>query len=109
LDLDITFDGKRNVPVKTDVVSIDPKIGLEFAYDDFIFLRAGLGNIQSVKNIDASTSTTAQPNIGVGLRLKNVSIDYALTNIGNTSESLYSNVFSIRLSIFKQKTASVTK
>ncbi len=109
LDLDITFDGKRNVPVKTDVVSIDPKIGLEFAYDDFIFLRAGLGNIQSVKNIDASTSTTAQPNIGLGLRLKNVSIDYALTNIGNTSESLYSNVFSIRLSIFRQKDAAAKK
>lgn len=109
LDFDITFDGKRNVPVKTDVMSIDPKIGVEFAYEDFIFLRAGLGNIQSVKNIDASTSTTAQPNIGVGLRLKNVSIDYALTNIGNTSESLYSNVFSIRLSIFKQTSTKNTK
>ena len=106
LDLDLTFDGKRNVPVKTDVLSIDPKIGLEFGYDDFIFLRAGLGNIQTVKNIDASTSTTAQPNIGIGLRLKNVTIDYALTNIGNTSESLYSNVFSLRLNIFKQHGAA---
>jgi len=108
LDLDITFDGKRNVPVKTDVVSIDPKIGLEFGYDDFIFLRAGLGNIQTIKNIDASTSTSMQPNIGVGLRLKNVTIDYALTNIGNTAESLYSNVFSIRFAIFK-KQGSVKK
>ncbi|MBL7924116.1 MAG: PorV/PorQ family protein [Bacteroidia bacterium] len=105
LDLDLTFDGKRNVPVKTDVLSIDPKLGLEFGYDDFIFLRAGLGNIQTVKNIDASTSTTAQPNIGIGLRLKNVTIDYALTNIGNTSESLYSNVFSLRLNIIKKASA----
>ena len=37
LDLDLTFDGKRNVPVKTDVLSIDPKLGLELAYDDFIY------------------------------------------------------------------------
>lgn len=109
IDLDITFDGKRNVPVKTDVMSIDPKVGVEFGYDDFIFLRAGLGNIQTIKNIDASTSTTAQPNIGIGLRLKNVTIDYALTNIGNTSESLYSNVFSLRLNIVKKEGSSSKK
>jgi len=109
LDLDITFDGKRNVPVKTNVMSIDPKVGVEFGYDDFIFLRAGLGNIQTIKNIDASTSTTAQPNIGIGLRLKNVTIDYALTNIGNTSESLYSNVFSLRLNIVRKETSTSGK
>ena len=109
LDLDITFDGKRNVPVKTDLMSIDPKIGVEFGYDDFIFLRAGLGNIQTIKNIDASTSTTAQPNIGIGLRLRNVIIDYALTNIGNSSESLYSNVFSLRLNIVRKEGSSSKK
>lgn len=109
LDLDITFDGKRNVPVKTNVMSIDPKIGVEFGYDDFIFLRAGLGNIQTIKNIDASTSTTAQPNIGIGLRLRNVIIDYALTNIGNSSESLYSNVFSLRLNIVRKEGSSSKK
>lgn len=106
LDLDVTFDGKRNVPIKTDVVSIDPKVGLEFGYDNFIFLRGGIGNIQTIRNIDASTSTSIQPNIGLGLRLKNVMIDYALTNIGNTSQSLYSNVFSLRLAIFRQKDAA---
>ena len=109
LDLDITFDGKRNVPVKTNVMSIDPKIGVEFGYDDFIFLRAGLGNIQTIKNIDASTSTTAQPNIGIGLRLRNVIIVYALTNIGNSSESLYSNVFSLRLNIVRKEGSSSKK
>jgi hypothetical protein len=109
IDLDITFDGKRNVPVKTDAMSIDPKIGVEFGYDDFIFLRAGLGNIQTIKNIDASTSTTAQPNIGIGLRLRNVIIDYALTNIGNSSESLYSNVFSLRLNIVRKEGSSSKK
>ncbi|CAN5383408.1 PorV/PorQ family protein [soil metagenome] len=103
MDLDVTFDGKRNVPIKSDPISIDPKFGLEFAYEDFIYLRAGLGNIQTVKNTDLSTSTTVQPNMGVGLRLKNVTIDYALTNIGNSAQTLYSNVFSLRLNIFRQK------
>ena len=31
VDLDFTFDGKRNVPIKSDVVSIDPKGGLELS------------------------------------------------------------------------------
>jgi hypothetical protein len=106
LDLDITFDGKRNVPVKTDVLSIDPKVGVEFGYDDFIFLRGGVGNIQQIKNIDQSTSTSVQPNIGLGIRLKNITIDYALTNIGSNASSLYSNIFSLRLNIIKQKAAS---
>jgi hypothetical protein len=103
LDLDLTFDGKRNVPIKTNVLSIDPKVGFEFGYDDFIFLRTGIQNIQQVKNIDQSTSTTVQPNLGVGIKLNNISIDYALTNIGGGSESLYSNVFSLRFNINKQK------
>jgi hypothetical protein len=106
LDVDVTFDGKRNVVIKSDPVSIDPKLGLEFGYDDFIFLRGGMGNIQEVKNIDQSTSTTIQPNIGLGLRLKNLFIDYALTNIGHSSGELYSNVFSLKLIINKQKAAA---
>lgn len=108
IDLDLTFDGKRNVPIKSDVLSIDPKFGVEFGYDDFIFLRGGIGNIQQVKNTDNSTSTTVQPNMGLGIRLKNVTIDYALTNIGSVSQSLYSNVFSLRLNIIRQKPVATT-
>jgi hypothetical protein len=102
LDLDITFDGKRNVPIKTDVVSIDPKFGVEFGYDNFIFLRAGVGNIQEVQNTDNTSNATAQPNMGLGVKFRNISIDYALTNIGGGTTSLYSNVFSLRLNIVKQ-------
>lgn len=101
MDLDVTFDGKRNVPIKTDVVSIDPKLGVEFGYDNFIFLRAGLGNIQKVHNTDNTNSTTAQPNLGVGVNFRNISIDYALTNIGGGTTGLYSNVFSLRLNIVR--------
>lgn len=108
LDLDITFDGKRNVPVKTDLVSIDPKMGVEFAYDQFIFLRGGISNIQQERDINNSTTTKVQPNIGVGLKLKNLSVDYALTNLGSGSNSLYSNVFSLRLDITRHKKASST-
>jgi hypothetical protein len=107
VDLDFTFDGKRNVPIKSDVVSIDPRGGLELAYDDFIFLRGGVANIQTVQNIDASTSTIAQPSIGAGIKIKNVTIDYALTNFTGAAGTLYSNIFSLKLN-FIRKTSSGT-
>jgi len=106
-NIDITFDGKRNVVIKSDPMSIDPKAGVEFGYDGFIFVRGGFNNIQQIKNIDQSTSTSVQPNIGVGLRLKSLFIDYALTNIGGGATDLYSNVFSLKLNINKQKNVAV--
>jgi hypothetical protein len=102
LDADITFDGKRNVPVSSDILSIDPHFGMEFGYSNFIFLRGGVQNIQKVKDVDGGTSTIVQPNVGVGVKLGRLSIDYALTNIGS-GVIPYSNVFSLRLEITKRK------
>lgn len=102
LDLDITTDGKRNVLVSAAPFSIDPHAGLEAGYKNTIFLRAGVGNLQRVSNIDGTQSMTAQPNIGVGLNFKSVSIDYALTNLGSLSSSLYANVFSVRIAIHEK-------
>jgi hypothetical protein len=97
LDFDITFDGKRNVPIRTSLVSIDPHVGLELDYRQLVFVRAGAGSIQQLKNFDQSTYTTFQPNFGLGFRISKFSVDYALTNIGNQAEALYSNIFSVKL------------
>ncbi|MCC7232383.1 MAG: PorV/PorQ family protein [Bacteroidia bacterium] len=100
LNTDMTFDGKRNVMISSDPVSVDPHIGIEISYADFIFLRGGIQNIQQVKNMDGTKSTVIQPNMGLGIRLGKLTIDYALTNIGS-QETLYSNVFSLKLDINK--------
>jgi hypothetical protein len=102
VNADATFDGKRNTLVSSDMTSIDPHLGIEAGYSKMIFLRAGVQNIQKVKNMDGSKSTIVQPNIGIGLKLGKLSIDYALTNIGS-QQILYSNVFSLRLEINKRK------
>jgi hypothetical protein len=99
IDLDCTFDGKRNTLISTGVVSIDPRIGVEAAYKQIIFLRGGIGNFQHVTDIDSTRSLTVQPNIGVGIKIKSVTIDYALTNLGDLSGSLYSHVFSLRVAL----------
>lgn len=103
LNLDVTFDGKRNVVIQGDPISIEPHLGLELGYSDFIFLRGGVGNIQEIKDFDGSKSTSMQLNFGLGVKIRNVSIDYALTNIGAVGETLYSNVFSLRFGLFKQE------
>jgi hypothetical protein len=102
LDLDMTFDGKRNTLIKTDVFSIDPKLGVEFGFKDIVYVRGGIGNIQEITDFGDQSSISVQPNFGVGVKIKQmVSIDYALTNIGDSY--FYSNVFSIRVDLNRKQ------
>ncbi len=101
-DLVTTFDGKRNTLIKSDPVSVDPALGLELGYKKTAFLRLGVGDYQQIKDFDGSKYSSFQPNFGVGARLNNVQIDYALTDIGNQAESLYSHVFSISIRFDKK-------
>ncbi len=98
-----TFDGKRNTVIKTDLWSLEPAFGAEVGYKGFVFLRAGLGNIQKELN-DKGTQqiTTVQPNFGVGVKYKIFSLDYALTDIGDRSTALYSNIFSLKIDLNKK-------
>ncbi len=107
LDMDVTFDGQRNVLISNNPVSVDPHLGVEFGYDNFIFLRAGVGSIQKVMDFDG-VSRIYQPSMGIGIKIKNLTIDYALTNINGlgsnnsaTDAGLYSNVFSLKLDFYK--------
>ena len=52
---------------------------------------------QNVTQLDGSDSVGFQPNIGVGFKYKGIQVDYALTDIGDQSAALYSNVFSLKL------------
>ncbi|MEN8226306.1 MAG: PorV/PorQ family protein [Bacteroidota bacterium] len=97
-DLDFTFDGKRNTLIKSNPISIDPKLGVEFSFKDIVFVRGGIRNIQEETDFGDQKSITVEPNFGVGVRIKKmISIDYALTNIGDSY--LYSNVFSLRIDL----------
>lgn len=100
VDLDATFDGKRNTVVRTNLVSLDPRMGVEVGYRNLAFLRGGAGNVQRIKNFDASYYTSFSPSFGVGVFLNEiVYIDYALTDIGSISETPYSHVFSVKVGL----------
>jgi hypothetical protein len=94
---------ETNDLINSNIVSIDPALGLEYDYTDLVFIRAGVGNFQNVTQIDNTKKVGFQPNIGLGFRYKGIQIDYALTDLGDQSAALYSNIFSLKvdLSIFK--------
>jgi hypothetical protein len=98
IDADITFDGKKHTLVGTRFMNIDPHLGVEFNYGKIIYLRLGIGNVQLIPDFDKNKSFDFQPALGLGVRLKNFVIDYALTDPGNQSIALYSNVFSLAYS-----------
>jgi len=102
VDLENTFDGKRNTLIKSDFVSIDPRVGIELGYASIVFVRAGISNIQYVTDISDEQQVSIQPNIGIGLRIKSLTLDYALTDIGDNSVALYSNIFSLKFDLFKK-------
>ncbi|MEM1135326.1 MAG: hypothetical protein AAGI07_05755 [Bacteroidota bacterium] len=104
--LDITFDGKRNTLIKSELFSADPRAGVELGYKEVVFIRGGVGNFQQVKDFNGSFSYTFQPNFGVGIKIKKISIDYALTDIGDQSAALYSNIFSVKVAMGKSKYAT---
>ncbi len=96
VDLNFRF-AETNDVISTSFASITPSLGLEFAYIDMVYVRGGVGNFQNIKQLDGGESVGFQPNIGVGFRYKGIQVDYALTDIGDQSAALYSNVFSLKL------------
>lgn len=102
LDMDITTDGKRNVLVRTNVFSLDPHVGVELSYNNMIFVRGGITNIQDETDEQNKKIKTFQPTIGVGIKIKAITLDYALTEVGDNSIALKSNVFSLKFDINKK-------
>lgn len=96
VDLNMRF-AQTNDIISNSNFSITPAVGFEFGYLDMVFARAGVGNFQNELQLDGGENVSFQPNIGVGFKYKGIQIDYALTDIGDQSTALYSNVFSVKV------------
>jgi hypothetical protein len=107
MNLDITADGKRygNL-INLNPLSIDPKLGLEFGYNNKFYVRGGVGNFQRVLDDNDTTNTSKrtmfQPAIGLGLKIKNMAIDYSFSSLNVQNSPLYSHFVSLRLNINKK-------
>ncbi len=96
IDINVRF-AQTNDLVSNTFASFSPAAGIEFGYIDMVFVRAGVGNFQNITQLDGNNSLGFQPNIGIGFKYKGIQIDYALTDLGDQSAALYSNIFSITL------------
>ncbi len=105
VNMDLTFDGKRNVLISTQPMSIDPRMGLELGYKETLYGRLGVYNFQqALKDGDLTNLKKVwiyQPSLGVGFKVKNVDIDYAFTNLANQSNPLYTHIFSLKLNLIR--------
>lgn len=97
-NLNMRFEQTNDI-FSTSVVSIDPAVGFELGYTDLVFLRAGVGNFQNIEQIDGTEKVGFQPNIGLGFKYRGIQIDYALTDLGDQSAALYSNIFSVKVDL----------
>lgn len=97
-ELDLNFNLREgNELVSAAGLSFSPAAGIEIGYDEMVFLRAGVNNFQRIENFDGDQEFQFQPNIGLGFKYNGISIDYALTDIGDQSIALYSNIFSVKI------------
>lgn len=102
-DLDMTFDGKRNTVIRSKAVSVDPHGGIELDYKEKVFLRMGINNIQQLTDFDRTQYWNVQPNLGLGFIIRQIKIDYALTDVGDQSDALFSHVFSVNINFNVEK------
>lgn len=96
LDMHFNLDGQRPVLLSFGFTGIDPYLGSEWIYKEWLSLRMGVGQFQWITGLEAKRSLIMQPALGLGVRFKNIHLDYALTDIGDLSVAQYSNLISLR-------------
>ncbi len=105
-NLNLSTNGQKAGIFSGESLSLDPTFGVEVGINNKVFVRAGIGNIQKIVNSTNTQNTdlSLQPNIGLGLNLGRINIDYALTNIGDATDVLVSHIFSIKLDFISNRT-----
>lgn len=102
LDMIVTTDGQRNTLISGDPFSLDPAFGMEGSYDEFIFIRAGVSQFQQILDFDGTENIDSRPSLGLGVKLGQLNIDYAYTDLGD-DRATFSHVVSAKLAIRPQR------
>ncbi|MCB0736906.1 MAG: PorV/PorQ family protein [Bacteroidetes bacterium] len=98
------FGFQQNSFISSNIVNIDPSLGLEIGFRNVLFARAGLGNVQTQTYFDPNGNTermSVQPNAGLGLKISALTVDYAFSDLSNQSVVPYSHIISIRFDLGK--------
>ncbi len=93
-DINLRF-AQTNDIINNESFSFSPSVGFELNFQKIAYLRGGVNNFQNEQQFDGSSRLAFQPSFGLGFSYRGISIDYALTDIGDQSIALASNIFSI--------------
>lgn len=98
-NLNLTTDGQRNVLLSANPISVDPVLGIEANYNNSVFLRLGANNVQRETDLVGNEFWAFHPNAGVGVKLGKLYVDYAFTNVGESSNNTFSHIVSLKLDL----------
>jgi len=95
VNIDINTDGQRNVLL----AYADPHLGFEAIFNKMNFVRAGVNNLQFASNALGEEALLLQPSGGVGIKVADLQIDYALSHFGDSENSIFSHIVSLAFDI----------
>ncbi len=102
INADLTFDGQRNVWISSSYFNVDPRMGLEVGYKKIVYLRGGITNFQNEIDIDGNKNLSFMPSVGAGIKINQLTVDYAIANSGSNSSLPHSNIISVKIGFNKK-------
>lgn len=84
IDTDLLFENRRTYYINVGAMSIEPHIGAEVSYKNIISLRTGVTDFVT----DPIGGFKVAPTFGLGLQIKNFSLDYGFANFSGAASSL---------------------
>ena len=99
LDMDVAFDGQQANAFSAGVLSIHPRAGVEFNFQQILAVRAGINRLAQ-----GSSGLDIVPSVGAGFRLGSISVDYGFGDFGGlVSELGYSHRISVHYKLQRQR------
>jgi hypothetical protein len=109
LDIELSSDGKRNVLLPGDPISLQPSAGFELRLAEVFRVRGGIGGFQRESKASGDQYLSFLPSLGAGIVIQELlSIDYAFTDPGNQSIALYSHIISLNINISRREGSNGT-
>lgn len=84
IDTDLLFENRRTYYINIGSMSIEPHIGAEISYKNTLSLRTGVTDFIT----DPVGGFKVAPTLGLGLEIKNFSLDYGFANFSGASSAL---------------------
>ncbi len=95
IDAKIPFVGKRNAILTSSFASLYPAVGAELVYKTLAFLRLGINQFQKFEAFDSKKFIQSKLSLGIGLHIKQITLDYAFVGFANSDNLQASHVLSL--------------